>query len=51
MTKEELSKMSMREINQLLDAAIAQSHINFLKQLADRRKGKLSWRTGVLRRN
>lgn len=51
MTKEELSKMSMREINERVDAAIARDHIEFLKQLSYTRKGKLSWRTGVLRRN
>ena len=36
MTKEELSQYSIEELNQMMEAAIQRSHIEFLKQLTDK---------------
>lgn len=34
MTKEELAQYSIEELNEMMDAAIYQGHIEFLRQLA-----------------
>lgn len=38
MTKEELARYSMEELNQMIEAAIQRSHIEFLKQLTHKEK-------------